>query len=58
MALDIRSVDGTVQLVVSVEVLETILSRFPGLTVFSIPTTEDDIPTYGFAPKEPGTGKN
>jgi len=52
MALDIKSLEGTVQLIVSVEVLEGILAKFPGLTIFSVPVPEDEIPTYAFAPKD------
>lgn len=51
MALNIESADGSVQVVMSVETLESILSRFPGLTVFQMPLNADDLPTYGFAPK-------
>lgn len=58
MTLDIRSEHGTVQVVMAVETLETILSRFPGLTITQIPTTEDDLPTYTFVPKELGAGSN
>lgn len=47
MALDIKSEQGVVQLVLSVEMVEAFLSRFPAFTLFSMPTAEDDIPTYG-----------
>ena len=51
MTTNIRSMDGTVQLVLSVETLERILEVFPKIETFEIPTTEDDIPTYGIRPK-------
>jgi hypothetical protein len=49
--VDIPSVEGTVQIVMSLETLSMILDRFPGLTTFPIPHNEDDLPTYGFRPK-------
>lgn len=50
MARNIKSLDGTVQVVMDIAVLEAILDRFPHLDVFAMPV-DDDIPTYGFTPK-------
>jgi hypothetical protein len=47
MALDIKSEQGVVQLVLTVDMVEAFLSRFPAFTLFEIPTNDDDIPTYG-----------
>lgn len=47
MALDIKSEQGIVQLVLSVDMVEAFLSRFPAFTLFEMPSNEDDIPTYG-----------
>lgn len=52
MALDIESVDGVVQLVLPVEILEAFLARFPAFNVYRMPIVEDDLPTYGISLKE------
>lgn len=49
--LNIPSADGTVQVVMSLDTLSMILDRFPGLTTFPLPHAENDLPTYGFQPK-------
>lgn len=51
MTQEFKTMDGTVQLVIDVKVMERILQIFPGLEAFSIPTSEDDIPTYGLRAK-------
>ena len=51
MPRNIESTSGTVQLVLPVAVLETILDKFPNWDIFRIPTEEDDIVTYCVSPK-------
>jgi hypothetical protein len=51
MALNIPSMDDTVQVVMTVHTLEVILSRFPRLEVFPVVHDPDDLPTYAFRMK-------
>lgn len=52
MALNIPSMEGTVQVVMTVHTLEVILSRFPRLEVFPVVHDPDDLPTYAFRVKD------
>ena len=53
MVLDIPAKGGSVQVVMTLDTLEIILSRFPRLEVFPVMHDPDDLPTYAFRVKRP-----
>lgn len=52
MTLEIPAMQGAVQIVMTVDTLEVILSRFPRLEVIPVLHDPDDLPTYAFRDKK------